>query len=294
MMLLVTLTSLSRSSDVPSCKCRSSYLANHTMCQYQPRSCGGQPSLILDNSRLTSEEVFLVLDTHNTLREQIANGSLLASAGMQPAEDMKELVYCAEAERIAQCWVEQCKFEHDFERRLGRFEAGGQNLAIYYYITPEFDFYEHCKYNFPQAITGWFNELYDPGFPPSAVAPFDAVPGTLHFTQMVWASTRYIGCARICHKDSTVPNKYNRLYACVYYNIGNTISYNMYTPGEPNCTAHNMDFSANYPSLCVPREVDEHECPVYEDNFFTLVTENPEYNEVHDEENHATTEYPEN
>jgi hypothetical protein len=72
-----------------------------------------------------------------------------------------------------------------FQNFPGGYEAGGQNLAIYFYITSKFKFEKHCKYNFSEAMEGWFNELYDPGFLPTDVKPFSATdPKTLHFTQV--------------------------------------------------------------------------------------------------------------
>ncbi|KAF9580138.1 hypothetical protein BGW38_003339 [Lunasporangiospora selenospora] len=122
-----------------------------------------------------------ILDTHNKFRAQ---------HGAPP------LTWNANAAQFGNNWIQACQFQHS----RGKF---GENLAAGYR-------------DFNSAITAWYNEekLYNYNNPGFAM-------GTGHFTQVVWKSTKSVGCAKkFCPR-----NNWN-IYICEYDPPGNIVSQN--------------------------------------------------------------------
>ncbi|KAF8933757.1 hypothetical protein BGZ58_006129 [Dissophora ornata] len=122
-----------------------------------------------------------ILDTHNKYRA---------------LHQAPPLTWNSKSATYGQKWLQQCKFEHS---------AGphGENLAAGY---P----------NFKSAINAWYNEVKDykyskPGFSGQ----------TGHFTQVVWKSTKTVGCAK---KFCPGSNWY--IYICEYDPPGNIVGGN--------------------------------------------------------------------
>lgn len=121
----------------------------HTMCAYDTKkSPACQGLIVMEFSR---DEVDLIVDAHNTLRNRIALGLELEGdpgktvgeqtllpisnldgwdfPGPQPmASNMKLVAWDAELAKVASRWAAQCVFAHDKCRDLARFPVG-QNLA---------------------------------------------------------------------------------------------------------------------------------------------------------------------
>lgn len=71
-----------------------------------------------------------------------------------------------------------------------------------------------------------------------------------HYTQMIWATTEYIGCARVSYR----PEKKNRIYqyvVCNYGPAGNVHERDIYEIGTPcsKCPS-GTNCSETYPGLC--------------------------------------------
>jgi uncharacterized protein YkwD len=115
-----------------------------------------------------------------------AHNSLRAKHGVPP------LSWSASLANTAQAWADRCVFEHS--------NAGlGENLAQ-----------GTGDYSGANAVNDWYNEIsaYDfnsPGFS-------DA---TGHFTQVIWKSTKKVGCGVAQCSDGA-------LYVCNYEPAGNT------------------------------------------------------------------------
>lgn len=57
-----------------------------------------------------------ILEAHNRLRSQVANGQV---SGQPSAQNMREMVWDDDLAARAQQWANQCTFEHDPSRYLG-------------------------------------------------------------------------------------------------------------------------------------------------------------------------------
>ncbi|KAG0298629.1 hypothetical protein BGZ96_009703 [Linnemannia gamsii] len=126
---------------------------------------------------ISEDEKNSVLNAHNTLRAK--HGA--------PA-----LTWNTEAAKYGDNWLQSCKFEHSF----GKY---GENLAA-------------GHKDFPSTVQGWYNEskdykFNDPGF----------FMRTFHFTQLVWKSSKTVGCAKKVCPTWT-------MYICEYDPPGNIAS----------------------------------------------------------------------
>ncbi|KAG0275900.1 hypothetical protein BGZ95_008237 [Linnemannia exigua] len=126
---------------------------------------------------LSQDEIKSILASHNTLRAM--HGA--------PA-----VTWNADAAKFGDNWLQSCEFKHSG----GKY---GENLAA-------------GHKDFPTAIKAWYDEVNkykfsSPGF----------TGGTGHFTQVVWKSTKTIGCARRTCPKWTV-------YICEYDPPGNIVT----------------------------------------------------------------------
>lgn len=67
---------------------------------------------------ITQAQKAEILEAHNRLRAQVANGQVPGQPG---AQNMRELVWDEDLAVKAQQWANQCTFEHDPSRYLGKF-----------------------------------------------------------------------------------------------------------------------------------------------------------------------------
>ncbi|KAG0249822.1 hypothetical protein DFQ27_009768, partial [Actinomortierella ambigua] len=101
------------------------------------------------------------------------------------------LVWDPKAATHGNNWIQACQFKHSQNRQFG------ENLAYGYK-------------DFPTAIKAWYDEerLYNYNNPSFSMA-------TGHFTQVVWKSTKAVGCAvKYC-------DGYRSMYICNYSPPGN-------------------------------------------------------------------------
>lgn len=155
----------------------------------------------------------LLLDKHNELRRK------------PPASDMEELVWSELLAGMAEDWAKQCRWEHGQPRRAPGsvpFKHVGQNL---YSSNGTFD---------PVgAIQMWYDEVayydYDIGS--------CSLPPCGHYTQVVWSTSRELGCAYAHCPSMMKTDMTNANYlVCNYGPTGNYIGLKPYTRGKA-CTA---------------------------------------------------------
>ncbi|OAQ30104.1 PR-1-like protein [Linnemannia elongata AG-77] len=126
---------------------------------------------------LSQDEIKSVLEAHNKLRA--LHGA--------PA-----LTWNVDSAKFGDSWLQPCEFKHSG----GKY---GENLAAGYK-------------DFPTAVQAWYDEIKSYNF---ATPGFTG--GTGHFTQVVWKSSKTLGCAkRICPKWT--------MYICEYDPPGNIVT----------------------------------------------------------------------
>ncbi|XP_045482436.1 GLIPR1-like protein 1 [Harmonia axyridis] len=167
---------------------------------------------------------------------------------------MNALVYDNELEYIARCWVNTChEGGHDECRDVSRFPVG-QN--IYWGSTAQ-----RPDFMTEEAVFLWFDELeymtdvsWIHAFPGLAGLPQDGNQRG-HFLQVVWAETRYVGCARVMKKNGK-----DGMLICNYGPTGNYVSDPVYRMArDPSdiaseCTVRNRVWTALCGDVASPSE----------------------------------------
>lgn len=213
---------------------------DHTVCQHPKCELSGNCTLVKQN-RLTKYEKTLILQHHNELRNKVALGQVEPHPG---ASNMNQLVWDDELEFIAQCWANQCKFQHDNCRNTVS-EQVGQNIVYRGSTSQEFALQETME----SLIDDWFDEYKDlpVEFIPSR--PYPNPTFTNHYTQVVWAKTERVGCARVHAFEDPFYTVY--LY-CNYSPRGNGAYEEIYKYGDAasRCGDNGRVPSNDYSGLC--------------------------------------------
>uniref|UniRef100_T1JAR0 Cysteine-rich venom protein n=1 Tax=Strigamia maritima TaxID=126957 RepID=T1JAR0_STRMM len=188
----------------------------HTMCR-QP-----SPTCDIHHTGLTRAEKDFILHFHNQLRQKVATGGE-KRRNQPPASNMQIMRWDEELAQTAQKHSEQCKFAHDCPkcREVDRFTVG-QNVYLRSSTKANEDF------SWEKVILAWYDEVAL--LPASIVNSFNIIPGTLHYTQMVWWDTATIGCGYTYYKDGKF---WKKLFVCNYGPNGNWLDEAMYNRGPP-------------------------------------------------------------
>lgn len=78
---------------------------------------------------ITQAQKYEILEAHNRLRSQVAQGRV---SGQPGAQNMREMVWDDELAVRAQQWANQCIFEHDPSRYTGKHYCS----IVYFIIDP--------------------------------------------------------------------------------------------------------------------------------------------------------------
>lgn len=150
------------------------------------------------------------VDKHNILRRQ------------ESAADMSEMTWSEELGERAQELADTCVFAHALTTSCDG-ESIGQNLYIK----------SGGSFSASNAIQNWYDETTDYTFATRA-----CTPGKMcgHYTQVVWADSTHVGCAKafcpsLAVGDGTWSNAY--LFVCNYGPAGNWRDQDPYTIGSP-------------------------------------------------------------
>lgn len=212
----------------------------HTVCKFPRCEVSGNCTLV-KQIPLNSKEKQLIVNYHNELRNKVARGLV---KNQPSATNMQELEWDEELEYISQCWANQCKFEHD-ECRNTQKGYSGQNIVYHGSTLQSQTQQESLK----GLIDDWFNEYVDLPNEYIKSRPWNNPTFTNHYTQLVWAETNRIGCARVYAFENPFYTVY--LY-CNYGPGGNDINKPIYITGLPatDCQKYGLKKSVNYSGLC--------------------------------------------
>ncbi|KAK9892774.1 hypothetical protein WA026_021965 [Henosepilachna vigintioctopunctata] len=229
-------------------ECQRERNLTHTVCK-RLHECGPIKGCIA----IESDENFRshILHQHNEIRNSIANGSEKGPYGNTGAKNMFALSYDIELEYIAACSVNLCAGPHDdwcndSERfPVGKNQVLGKNVNWTVRAVPEF--YKRIVY-FTDADE--INE-YKPVRPDLRYIE--------SFLRLVWAETRFVGCARSRRDTEDGESMLACLYGPAFYIKGRPVYKMAKMPFEiaSECeTGRNKEYSA----LCgnintVPKDI---------------------------------------
>ncbi|CAG9838046.1 unnamed protein product [Diabrotica balteata] len=216
---------------------------SHTLCLY-PNSGPGPNCLEYKKVSLSSEEKQYIVEIHNDIRNFVASGFEKQGklGGLPPAANMMPLEWDEELATIAQRWVDQCiplnaSGQHDLCRQSSQYKYVGQNAASSLLKKDE-------ETEFDIFILKWYQAVKN--VIPSDIQKFEGfyrgrkVIG--HYSQMVWANSKAIGCGAAIYK-AKLGNFYHQRFICNYGPGGNVQGQPIYIRGKPcsKCPNHKCD-----------------------------------------------------
>ncbi|XP_066278993.1 GLIPR1-like protein 1 [Branchiostoma lanceolatum] len=177
------------------------------------------------SSALTTSDMDSILYEHNELRKSV-----------QPtAADMEYMVWNEKLAAIAQDWADQCVYTHNILREKLFKASVGENI----YFTLE-------KYRAGEETKRWFEEGQKYSYTNNSCS--DKKCG--HYTQLVWAKSREIGCGvKKCDIVQGLGWRNSYVVVCDYSPRGNTAYQKPYTAGKP-CSQCQDGNNTCYDSLC--------------------------------------------
>ncbi|XP_064471059.1 venom allergen 3-like [Ornithodoros turicata] len=192
--------------------------SKHTMCKYKEKACPGK--ILIRSGGIPSEDRELIVDLHNMVRSWVASGN---QKGLPPAVNMMTLKWDEELAKVAQRWADQCLSRSDKDRSDERFRVG-QNVGSTWSYHEEDSLLADPDWE--TQILAWYRECAKTNFKANNINPFRYSVNWGHFTQMIWAETRMVGCGYSYYYQK---NKgFTKLYICNYGPGGNIIGGRMY------------------------------------------------------------------
>jgi pathogenesis-related protein 1 len=135
-----------------------------------------------------------------------AHDEVRANARPTPQPPLEPLTWSPDAAAMAQAWASQCRWQHN--PNLGDY---GENLAA---AAPP------GSRTARQVVRDWASEAAHYDYATNGCAS-GQVCG--HYTQLVWRSTRQVGCATVvCDRNSPFPSASRwQIWVCNYWPPGN-------------------------------------------------------------------------
>ena len=221
--IVVTIVVVTTNNDCPNQAEYCKLGEDNTMCKY----CGIGPTCNdqVINNEMTESMKQELLDKHNELRAKVANGQ---EAGQPSATNMNKLVWDDELASNAQLWANQCpdrswvkskSAPHDPDRRTIKYHGlVGQNIAESWFSKDD------LNWDLSKKLQDMYDEVKD--FPSANVGAFSKAGATGvigHYTQIVWAKTKYVGCGVIYYKDLSESAKRYPYRKVANYDLTRTI-----------------------------------------------------------------------
>uniref|UniRef100_A0A5K3F7T4 SCP domain-containing protein n=1 Tax=Mesocestoides corti TaxID=53468 RepID=A0A5K3F7T4_MESCO len=156
----------------------------------------------------SQEERNGILEFHTKAREKVN----------PTASNMRMMSYSEELEKLAIDWVARCEMKHPDDSQFPAYKGIGQNLAMMAGLTP----------TLAQMAQGWYNEIVNYTYADNSCKHICG-----HYTQMVWATSSELGCAKK-QCDSSFPSSPKPVYvmACQYKPAGNMNGQKPYLEGR--------------------------------------------------------------
>ncbi|KAI1702476.1 cysteine-rich secretory protein family domain-containing protein [Ditylenchus destructor] len=145
---------------------------------------------------LTKEEQDALLNAHNSLRADLANGRAVNddNTTLPAGKNIYKLNIDPTIEAMAQKYADKCVFEHSTQKERN---GTGENL-----------YNMGGQQNYKDALVGasnlWWSELKENGFhnPDLILTQKEWDNGIGHWSQMAWAQTESLGCGvKYCEKE---------------------------------------------------------------------------------------------
>lgn len=181
----------------------------------------------------------LILDMHNSFRQQIASGG---NSKFPQAKKLAVIEWDDTLQFLAEKQVSYCSFEHDQCRATPNYPNSGQNL---YYKSTALQ-YPNASKALVDGMTSWFDEWKDARSGLVDKLLWDDRP-VFHFTVMVHEKNNRVGCGMIQYQSTWGSWIMDSFMLTCNYQYTNALSEPVYTRGSPcsECTC-----SAQYPALC--------------------------------------------
>ncbi|XP_033943351.1 peptidase inhibitor R3HDML [Pseudochaenichthys georgianus] len=177
---------------------------------------------------VSSREINALLDYHNRVRSQVS----------PPAANMEFMLWDEGLAKSADSWASQCVWDHGPTQAM---RYMGQNLSIttgrYRSIT--------------DLVRSWYEERHHFSYPNRCSGAVCS-----HYTQMVWASTKKVGCAvRKCSNMKVFGNTWKEatLLVCNYSMKGNWVGEVPYTRGKPCSVCPSSYGGSCWRNQCSPK-----------------------------------------
>ena len=192
-----------------------------------------------------------MLSLHNKLRSRVASGQEFRGQFGVPqpaASNMHLLTWDDELAFVAQRWAEQCRFGQDENRDVRRFRVGQNTYENE--IRPGQDVNtETAIRRAVMGLHGWYSEVKQfRGGDGRQLDSFNFAVSNAHYTQMVWAETRKVGCGQITFRRGS---RLRQRIVCNYGPAGNILGASVYIRARPcsHCPFGTV-CSKVYPVLC--------------------------------------------
>jgi len=202
---------------------------------------------------LTDADKLIVLNTQNQYRSLTAQGS---TPNQPSATGMNQLLWDEGLAKVAQNYSSKCIWGHNPNRASQL--KGYLNSATFDYVNQylgENLFISTGPETIDTVLAGiayWYNEhqYYTYG-PVEGAGTCQSGQQCGHYTQLVWAKTRYVGCGYTkCPTVQNLPTFTNAiLFACDYYFAGNYVDDYPYETGD-GCSQCPGDRNTCQDGLC--------------------------------------------
>eukprot|EP01084_Bolivina_argentea_P036280 67150_1 len=195
-----------------------------------------------------------LLDIHNEYRSTTATGQ---TAGQPAATNMNKLMWDPYLAKVAQDYSAKCEWQHNPNRQSELKQYDGQTEYVFdpdkisvgeniYYSTAE-----ESLDNILFGIQAYYNEYEYYTFNNDTDGCCSQAPCG-HYTQVVWANTRYVGCGyTVCDGLSGAVGSGTDVVfkVCNYYPAGNFVGNSPYYAGC-SCSNCASDRVCNNDGLC--------------------------------------------